>query len=86
MNINELSKIIKNKISEQILLKDITIEDKTFLHLKHKNFQKNKLHIKITIKSDQLSKMNKIEATKKIYKILDYELKNHIHSIQLDFI
>ena len=40
MNINELSKIIKNKISEEILLKDITIEDKTFLHLKHKNFQK----------------------------------------------
>jgi len=30
-----------------------------------------------------LAKLNKIESTKKIYSILDRELKEHIHSIQI---
>tara|TARA_B100000674_G_C37370856_1_gene702955 strand:+ start:260 stop:520 length:261 start_codon:yes stop_codon:yes gene_type:complete len=85
MNINKLNNIIKQKISKEILIEDIVIEDKTFLHLKHKNFQKNKYHLQIFIKSDSLSKMNKIDSTKKIYKILEFELKHYIHSIQIDF-
>ena len=85
MNINELNTIIKEKISKTVSIEDIIIEDKTFLHLKHKNFQKNKFHLKITIKSSKLSKMKKIDSTKTIYKILDFELKNYIHSIQIDF-
>ena len=44
---------------------------------------KNKFHIKLIIKSDELLKMNRIESTKKIYKILDHELKYHIHSIEV---
>tara|TARA_S200000501_G_C20236280_1_gene488028 strand:+ start:232 stop:492 length:261 start_codon:yes stop_codon:yes gene_type:complete len=84
MNINELNKLIKNKISKKVLVENIIIEDKTFLHLRHKNFQKNKFHLKITIKSNELSKMSKINSTKLIYKILDFELKKYIHSIQID--
>ena len=85
MNINELNNIIKQKISKEIRIEDIEIEDKTFLHLKHKNYQKSKYHLKIFIKSDSLSKMKKIDSTKKIYKILEFEIKNYIHSIQIDF-
>ena len=85
MNINELNNIIKQKISKEVLIEDIEIEDKTFLHVKHKNFQKSKFHLKIIIKSESLSKMKKIDSTKKIYKILEFELKNYIHSIQIDF-
>ena len=85
MNINELNNIIKQKISKEVLIDDIVIEDKTFLHVKHKNFQKSKFHLKIIIKSKSLSKMKKIDSTKKIYKILEFELKNYIHSIQIDF-
>ena len=85
MNINELNNIIKQKISKEIRIEDIEIQDKTFLHLKHKNFQKGKYHLKIFIKSDSLSKMKKIDSTKKIYKILEFEIKNFIHSIQIDF-
>ena len=84
MNINELNKLIKNKSSKNVLVENIIIEDKTFLHLRHKNFQKNKFHLKITIKSNELSKMSKINSTKLIYKILDFELKKYIHSIQID--
>ena len=83
MNINELNDTIKKKITESIIIDEILIEDRTYLHLKHKNFQKNKYHLKITIKSKELSTMTKIESTKKIYQILNFELKNFIHSIQI---
>jgi len=83
MNINELNSIIKKKISQNISYQRIIIEDKTYLHKKHKSHEKNKFHIKLIIKSDELLKMNRIDSSKKIYKILDYELKYYIHSIQL---
>ena len=82
MNINDLNDTIK-KISKEVKIEEITIHDKTHLHLKHKNFQKNKFHLKIFIKSNQLSNMSKIDSTKKIYNILAHELKNYIHSIQI---
>ena len=83
MNINQLNDTIKKKISEQLIIDEILIEDKTYLHIKHKNFQKNKFHIKIFIKSKELSNMSKINSTKKIYEILKLEIKNYIHSIQI---
>ena len=83
MNINDLNDTIKKKISKQLVVDEILIEDKTYLHLKHKNFQKNKFHIKIFIKSKELSNMSKINSTKKIYKIIKLEIKNYIHSIQI---
>ena len=59
------------------------IEDKTFLHKNHPGHESNKFHLKITIKSEELKKFNKIESNKKIYKILDEELRNHVHSLQI---
>ncbi len=83
MNINELIDTIKKKISSKLTIDEISIEDKTYLHLKHKNFQKNKFHIKIFIKSKDLANISKIHSTKIIYKILELELKKYIHSIQI---
>ena len=83
MDINKLNLIIKEKISKNISVQSLLIEDKTFLHKNHKNHDKNKFHIKLIIKSDQLKKLNKIQSTKKIYKMLDEELKSYIHSIQI---
>ena len=83
MNKKDLNDTIKKKITGDFIVDEISIEDKTHLHLKHKNFQKNKFHIKILIKSKELSNMSKLESTKKIYQVLDFELKNYIHSIQI---
>ena len=83
MDINELIAIVKKKLESQIKIEDITIEDKSFLHKNHPGNQANKFHLKIYIKSFELIKMNKIESNKKIYKILDQELKEFIHSIQI---
>ena len=83
MNINQLILIVKKKINKNILLESINIEDKTFLHKNHKTNQDGKFHLKLTIVSQELKKMNKIQSTKKIYSILDEELKKYIHSIQI---
>ena len=83
MNINQLILIVKKKIKDNISIDDINIEDKTFLHKKHKSHQEGKFHLKLIIRSKDLKRMNKIESSKKIYKILDDELKKYIHSIQI---
>ena len=83
MDINELIKIVKNKLLNQINIESINIEDKSFLHKNHKGNREGKYHLKIFILSEELKKMNKIESNKKIYKILDKELKDFIHSIQI---
>ena len=71
------------KIEKNITIENIKIEDKSFLHKKHKNNQKGKFHLKIEISSNELKNINKIESNKKIYKILDKEMKEWIHSLQL---
>jgi BolA protein len=83
MNINELIAIVKKKLITQIVIESIKIEDKTFLHKNHKGNQDGKFHLKIIIESKELKKMKKIESNKKIYKILNDEIKSFIHSLQL---
>ena len=83
MEVNELISTIKSKIEKKILAQNIVIKDKTYLHKKHSSHQPGKFHLELIIKSEELSKYNKIQATKKIYKILDDEIKNYIHSIQI---
>ena len=75
MDINQLITIVKKKLLNQINIDSINIEDKSFLHKNHKGNQEGKYHLKIIIVSEELKKMNKIDSTKKIYKILDQELK-----------
>ena len=83
MDINELIAIIKKKLSNQIDIQNIEIEDKSFLHKNHIGNQEGKFHLKIKIVSNELKSMSRIESNKKIYKILDQELKEAIHSVQV---
>ena len=83
MDINELIAIVKKKLQDQIKIESINIEDKSFLHKNHAGNQEGKFHLKINLKSIELKEMKRIESNKKIYKILDKELKEFIHSIQI---
>ena len=83
MNINELIAIVKNKLVTKIIIQDIKIEDKSFLHKNHVGHQEGKFHLKLTIKSDELAKLSKIVSTKRVYNVLQAELKDHLHSIQI---
>ena len=83
MDINHLIAIVKKKLQNQINIEDIKIEDKSFLHKNHAGNQKGKFHLKISLISTELKAMNKIESNKKIYKTLEKEMKDNIHSIQI---
>jgi BolA protein len=83
MDINELIAIVKKKLEEKVSIQSIKIEDKSFLHKNHAGNQKGKFHLKIYLESNELKKMSRIESNKKVYKILDEELKMFIHSIQI---
>ena len=83
MEINQLILIIKKKLEKNIVLQDIKIEDKSFLHKKHLSNQEDKYHLRLSIKSLELKKQNKVQAYKKVYNILKEEIKKYIHSIQI---
>ena len=85
MNINKLIAIVKNKLEMEIIIQELIVEDKSFLHKNHKGHQEGKFHLKLIISSDELAKTSKINSTKKIYSVLNLELKEYIHSIQILF-
>ena len=62
------------KNQKKVLCDSISMKIKLF-HIKHKNNDKNKFHIKVIIKSDELSLLSKIDANKKIYSVLSEEMK-----------
>ena len=86
MKISELIKIIEKKILSQDCITKVKIEDKSFLHKNHKSNEKGKFHILLLIESAKLKEKNKLYSTRFIYKILDNELKNNIHSLQIKLI
>ena len=83
MKIKDLILLVKKKINQNILIESIDIEDKSFLHKNHIGNDKNKYHLKLIIKSNELKKMKKIQSTRKIYSILKEEMEKNIHSIQI---
>ncbi len=85
MDIENLVKNIKTKLLNYSHIQNVKIEDKTYLHQNHASHDKNKFHIKITIYSKNFKEMSKINATKQVNKILEEEIKNFIHSIQILF-
>ncbi len=83
MDINKLIAIVKKKLLDKITIESIKIEDKTFLHKTHPGNQQGKFHLKLTIVSNELKNISKIERNRKIYKIIENELDKYIHSIQI---
>jgi len=74
---------LEDKIRKNIQLSKIEILDNTHKHEKHKTFKKNKFHITLIIDSEELRILNKVEAHKKIMKILSHELKTQIHALEI---
>tara|TARA_B100001173_G_scaffold278659_1_gene260910 strand:+ start:419 stop:679 length:261 start_codon:yes stop_codon:yes gene_type:complete len=83
MNIKQLIKIVEIKLKKSIQIGYLKIEDKSYLHKNHKTNEKGKFHLKLTIESEELNKLSKVNSMRIIYKILDEELKKYIHSIQI---
>ena len=75
---------IKGKIIKKLKPEKVLVIDNSNLHTKHKSFDPTKYHIKLIIKSEKLEKMTKINAHKEIFSILDYEIKNNIHALEIE--
>ena len=83
MNINELIATVKKKLQNQINIEKINIEDKSYLHKNHIGNEDGKFHLKLIIKSSELKKLSRIDSNKKIHKVINKEIKQFIHSIQI---
>ena len=83
MNINKLIAIVKKKLEDEIVIEKIDIEDKTYLHKNHSGYQDGKFHLKLKSSSIELKKLNPIDSNRRFFKILDEEVKEYIHSLQI---
>jgi len=74
---------VKAKINNKLSPEHILLIDDSYLHTKHKSFDSKKFHLKLIIKSEKLKNMKKIDAHKVIYSILNDEMKNKIHALEI---
>ena len=75
--------VIKKKIEKNIKINKIEIIDNSEKHKGHKFFNSKKLHLKLIIESEELRSLGRIQAHKKIMQILNHELKNNIHALEI---
>ena len=75
---------VKAKINNKLSPEQILLIDNSYLHTKHKSFDSNKCHLKLIIKSEKLRNMGKIAAHKAIFSILNDEMKNKIHALEIE--
>ena len=80
---NYLDKI-KKIINEKLEPEKISIIDNSELHSKHKSFDPEKFHLKLIILSKKLKNMEKIKAHKIIFSILENEMSNKIHALEIE--
>ena len=81
---NDFLEDLRKKIVSEINPEGISIIDNSQLHSKHKFFDKNKFHLKVIIQSVKLKNMDKISAHKKIFSILEKEMNEKIHALEID--
>ena len=80
---NEFLKRIEEKVKKNIKIENILIIDNSDKHKKHKFFDSNRYHLKLEIESIYLKSINKVNAQRQIMKILDKEIKEKIHALEI---
>ena len=75
---------IKAKINNKLSPEQILLIDNSYLHTKHKSFDPKRFHLKLVIKSKKLKNMEKIDAHRAIFSILNDEVKNKIHALEIE--
>ena len=80
---NDYISVIENKIKKSINVEKITILDNSQKHKNHKSFDSSRYHLYLEIESKFLKSLNQLEAQRNIMKILEDELKNKIHALEI---
>ena len=76
-------KELEMKLNKAIRIEKLKIIDNSYLHTGHKYFEKEKFHIKLEIKSNDLNVLSRVDAQKKIMNILKDDLKKKIHALEI---
>ncbi len=80
---NRIHKILKKKLFNF----DIIIEDNSFKHKGHNNFDgKQETHISLILKEKNKTKINKLEIHRLINNVLADEFKTGLHSLEIKII
>ena len=81
---SDIKYIILDKIKQNIVCENVQVNNKSHLHQHHSQSPKNNnSHFEVVISSAELKKLKTVDAHKKIYSILNEEIKNTIHSLEI---
>ena len=74
---------ICTRLHDEIEIEHIDIVDNSYKHKKHKFFSPEKFHLHLKIKSLYLASISRVNAQKKIMKILKDDLCTKIHALEI---
>ena len=74
---------IKLKLKKQVEIEELVIIDNSHKHKSHKFFSPEKFHLHLKVKSLYLNSISRVNAQKIIMKILEEDLKNRIHALEI---
>jgi BolA protein len=74
---------IKLKLKKQVEIEELVIIDNSHKHKAHKFFSPEKFHLHLKVKSLYLNSISRVNAQKIIMKILEEDLKNKIHALEI---
>ena len=76
-------KKLENKIKGQVKCESLIIVDNTNLHVGHKFFSSEKLHLHLKIKSIYLNSLPRLKAQRLLMSILKEDIKEKIHALEI---
>lgn len=83
----KIQNIIRQKILSNINVISLDIIDESEKHFGHSGYnEEGESHFFIKIISNDFVGMNKVARHRLLYKILDNEIKNHIHALSLELL
>ena len=74
---------ICTRLNEEIEIEHINIVDNSHKHKGHKSFSPEKFHLHLKIKSLYLNSLSRVNAQKKIMKVLKDDLNAKIHALEI---
>ena len=77
---------IREKLNKKLKIENIEIIDNSYKHKGHKFFSPQKFHLHLKIKSDYLKSLSRLNAQKIIMKILQDDLRNKIHALEISIL
>ena len=80
-----LAHSIQQTLKNSLHIDDIEVINNSYLHQHHHSSpQTGNSHFKVIIKSKELKSLNQVVAHQKIYALLQKEMSNYIHSLEIE--